>query len=273
MSALTLIFIKFSNSVLCLAPLSFIFPDISSELSWCLHTLLDVYVKFVYWLSCFDLFVHCCNACIHMLTSASAVIHLMRPKTYLDIPHTPRCLRLHIADRKESTSSQQWAKLSRVSIQFSSGTFHGRAVALGLNDTRMEEVAINGMDMECKWQMLGIVPWKCRKCQRGSNRRNLWIWGVLSDTRQLCSDTLLGLIFIFVPKQWKILRSDQLSFKENFSAKWLDRSVDAQDQRIHTLWHEDFINAFKTKQNTIRRIRKERSGGGYHVLFLSYTKC
>ena len=91
MSALTLIFIKFSNSVLCLAPLSFIFPDISSELSWCLHTLLDVYVKFVYWLSCFDLFVHCCNACIHMLTSASAVIHLMRPKTYLDIPHT-RCL-------------------------------------------------------------------------------------------------------------------------------------------------------------------------------------
>ena len=118
MSALTLIFIKFSNSVLCLAPLSFIFPDISSELSWCLHTLLDVYVKFVYWLSCFDLFVHCCNACIHMLTSASAVIHLMRPKTYLDIPHTPRCLRLHIADRKESTSSQQWAKLSRVEPSF-----------------------------------------------------------------------------------------------------------------------------------------------------------
>ena len=203
MSALTLIFIKFSNSVLCLALLSFIFPNISSELSWCLHTLLDVYVKFVYWLSCFDLFVHCCNACIHMLTSASAVIHLMRPNTYLRLgagspTYTTMSPPSHSWSERINelpTVSQvepSWAKLSRVSIQFSSGTFHGRAVALGLNDIRMEEEGINGMEMEYKWQMLGIVPWKCRKCQRGPNRRNLWIWGVFNDTRQLCSDTLLG---------------------------------------------------------------------------------
>ena len=81
----------------------------------------------------------------------------------------------------------------------------------------------------------GDCSLKMQEVPKRTKQAQLVDLGVLSDTRQLCSDTLLGLIFIFVPKQWKILRSDQLSFKEDFSAKWLDRSVDAQDQRIHTL--------------------------------------
>lgn len=138
-SVLMLFFIKISNSVLYLAP----FCSLVLHSFWCIRCVPRILRSHASW-------------CLHQICLAL----MLRSRSLLQCAYSwkdprrpqvsPNIFALNVSFieliGKESAPSREpsGAKLSRVSTQFISGTFHGRAVALGLNDTRMERVAING---------------------------------------------------------------------------------------------------------------------------------